>query len=281
MAGEKDKNTKLTDIAVTHISLVKAGANGKSIIYKSSDKEPSFTRQIEIKKSDDEKGIVYGIVYAPDQIDTDGEYTDSDEIIKAAYAFMKARNTTNVDQQHDFNNVDAFVAESWIVKANDSVFPDEPVGAWAVAIQLESDELKKGVKNGEIAGISMAGTAVKKEVEEPAVVKADTKSFSMDDVIEMFKKVFSRTSVSIDGYVYNDDANVIKSKEGDETLKKDEIEKTIKDEIEKAVKPLTDENKTLKKENAELKDQLKKSKQDDVPPAAKEVKKEDEIKGIL
>lgn len=270
---------KLSNIAITHISLVKAGANKKSIIYKSSEKEPEYNKEISFKKSDDEKGVVYGIVYAPEQVDTDGDFTSADEIIKAAYSFMKERNTTNVDKQHSFENVEAFVAESWIVKENDSVFPDEPVGSWAVAIKLESDELKKAVKDGDIAGLSMAGTAIKKEEKEPTQ-KADAKTFSLNDLIETFKSVFSSTYVNISGSAYSD---VNKSKQGDEKpMAKEEIKEALKEAVEPLKKEIDDlktKNETLEKSNQELQDTLKKSKQDNNPAVIN--KETNPIKGIM
>lgn len=271
---------RLSNIAITHISLVKAGANKKSIIYKSSDKEPEYNKEISFKKSDDEKGIVYGIVYAPEQKDTDGDFASSDEIIKAAYSFMKERNTTNVDKQHSFENVEAFVAESWIVKENDSVFPAEPVGSWAVAIKLESDELKKAVKDGDIAGLSMAGTAIKKE-EKDITLKADAKTFSLNDLVDAFKSMFSSTYVNISGNAYSD---VNKSKQGDEKpMAKEEIEKVLKeavDPLKKQIDDLETENETLKKSNQELQDTLKKSKQDN-NPKEQNIQKENSTKGIM
>ena len=237
---------RLSEIGVTHISLVKAGANQKTIIYKSSDKDPVYTKNILFKKSDEEKGVVYGIVYSPEQTDTDGDIASADEILKAAYAFMKNKNTTNVDKQHSFKSEDAFVAESWIVKAGDTVFPNEPEGSWAVAIKLESEELKKSVKDGEIAGLSMAGTAIKKE-EKPD----DGKNFSLADLSEMIKKIFKQNE----------------PKQGEE-LKKEEIEKALKDAVEpfeKQVKDLNEKVESLEKSNKEYEEALKKSKQDNNP----------------
>jgi len=275
---------KLSNIAITHISLVKAGANKKSIIYKSADGVPPYARDIKIKKSDDEQGIIYGIVYAPNEVDTDGDYTDVDEILKASYAFMKSRFTNNVDKDHSFEVEKAFVAESWIVKENDSIFPDEPVGSWAVGIKLEDEELKKGVKDGDIAGISMAGTATKTEEENPTVEKADEKNYSMNDFISMFKKLFGRTSFEISGSVYNDQANVHKSNEGeDKEMTPEEFEAALT----KAMKPLTDqlgEMKTkveaLEKSDKETKEALKKSKQNGDVKIEKE-ETESETGGIL
>ncbi|PLY06778.1 MAG: hypothetical protein C0625_08010 [Arcobacter sp.] len=271
----------LTDINITHISLVKAGANKKEIIYKSSANDPLHSVTIDIKKSDEEKGIIYGIVYAPNSVDTDDEYTTADEIVKAAYGFMKSKNTANVDKDHSFENEKAFVAESWIIKENDAVFPDEPIGSWAVAIKLEDEELKKGVKDGDIAGISMAGTATKVQDIDDSVNKAIDK-ITVTDLVEALKKVFGYVGFSVNaGY----DKQIDKSKkEGDsEDMSPEEFQAAL----EKAMEPLTtkiegleEKVETLEKSNNETKEALKKSKQND-NPAGVPVEKEDSIGGIL
>lgn len=269
---------KLSNIAITHISLVKAGANKKEIIYKSSDKTPDYEKEIVIKASDEE-GVVYGIVYAPDEVDTDGDYTDVDEIKKAAYAFMKSKNTGNVDKDHSFEDEDAFIAQSWILKENDPLFPDEPAGSWAVAIQLEDEELIKAVKDGDIAGISMAGTA-NKEDDDPEVTKADDKNVALTDLVDALKKVMGYVSFSVHGGY---DKQIDKSKDEEQELKQEDIVAAVKTATEPLVKQVEDlqtKVTTLEKSNDETKEALKKSKQDDgVPPS--EVEKEDGIGGIL
>lgn len=134
---------RLKDIKITHISLVKEGANGKSFIYKGED---GYFCNVQIAKSDEEKGVVYGIVYSPDEIDSQGDSATKEEIEKAAFLFMKNLNINNVDKNHDFKPVGAFVCESWIVKSGDPLFGEEKVGSWAVGIKLESDDLKTAVK---------------------------------------------------------------------------------------------------------------------------------------
>lgn len=268
----------LTGINITHISLVKSGANKKEIIYKSSDKTPEYVKQILIKKSDDEEGVVYGIVYAPNEVDTDDEYTNADEIKKAAYSFMKNKNTANVDKDHTFDIEKAFVAQSWIIKANDAVFPDEPEGSWAVAIQLEDEELIKAVKDGEIAGISMAGTATKEEV-KPEIKKADEMSFSLNDMLSAFKNIFSSTSVDIRGHVYNDQVN----KSQGEDLTPEQLQEAVKTAVEpmqKSIENLNTKVEALEKSNTETKEALKKSKQSDDPTKVV-IEKENNEEGIL
>lgn len=148
----------LKNIKVDFISLVKKGANQKTVLLKSKDAStPVFDKVIDIKKN--VEGVVYGIVYSPGQVDAQGDCSDAAEIKKAAYAFMKTLNLHNIDKNHDFNQVPAFVAENWILRKGDPVFPDEPEGSWAVGIKLEDENLIKEVQKGEITGISMAGAA--------------------------------------------------------------------------------------------------------------------------
>lgn len=161
----------LKDIQISFISLVAKGANNKTIIWKSSEKEsPVFEKPIEIKKIDNEKRIVYGIVYSPGEVDSQGDVVNNPiEIENAAYAFMQARNTTNVDKQHDFDPDEGFVAESWITKENDPLFADQPIGSWAVGIKVLKEDTWIAVKSGEITGLSMAGVAHAEDVAKAAM----------------------------------------------------------------------------------------------------------------
>lgn len=151
----------LKNIRVDFISLVRKGANKKTILWKSGDDEPPRSWDVSLSKFDDEKRLVYGIVYSPGEVDSQGDHTDAKQIEKAAHLFMKGSKTgQGVDKDHSFQAEEgAFVAESWIVKKGDSVFPDEPAGSWAVAIKVEDDELWSAVKKGEIGGLSMGGVA--------------------------------------------------------------------------------------------------------------------------
>jgi hypothetical protein len=118
---------------VDFLSLVSKGANGKRIVWKWGGKKPEGLEVFEtpLKKitKSEEKRMVYGIVYSPDEVDSQGEYASRAEIEKAAYGFMKGLRLLNVDAQHDFDPKAAFVAESWITKGTDALFPDEPEGS--------------------------------------------------------------------------------------------------------------------------------------------------------
>lgn len=156
---------ELRDMKVDFISLVSKGANGKRIIWKAGNERPegadAFETPLRKLVKSDEKRVVYGIVYGPGQVDSQGEYAERGEIEKAAYGFMKGLRLLNVDAQHDFDPRAAFVAESWITKGADPLFPEEPEGSWAVGIRVEDEALWASVKKGELAGLSMAGYAAK------------------------------------------------------------------------------------------------------------------------
>lgn len=239
---------KLVNMDITHISLVRAGANKKDIIYKSKNKNPTIEHQFNISKTSLEKGIVYGIVYAPNEVDTDGDFTTVEEIEKAAYSFMKNLRLKNVDMNHTFVNEDAYVCESWIIRNNDELFSNEPIGSWAVGIKLESESLKDSVKNGEIQGISMAGLAGQTE---------DIKVESMKSLKEVVSNLFTKTEQKGDNKMSEELKNYL-----------EELNNTVAegfDKLGKEIENLKKKNDNLEKENKEFSAYIKKSRQDNMP----------------
>lgn len=156
----------LKNIDVYFISIVDKGANNKTIIYKSASPgvDQNLNKEFSIKKFDDEKGIVYGIVYSPGEVDSQGDVATADEIEKAAYNFLKNLRNRNIDKQHNQVADEGYVGESWITKENDSLFPDDPVGSWAVGIKITNEKTKEGIRKGELSGLSMAGYALREDV---------------------------------------------------------------------------------------------------------------------
>ncbi|RPE72528.1 putative serine protease XkdF [Tibeticola sediminis] len=146
---------KLADLDVQFISLVKRPANGRRVILRGV----SGAHEFAIRKADARLKRVYGIVYAPDSVDSQGDWTDAETIRKAADAWMLSGRASNVDREHDFSFLPAFVAESWLVRSGDPFFPDEKEGAWAVGIQVTDAALWDAIEAGEVEGLSLAGTA--------------------------------------------------------------------------------------------------------------------------
>lgn len=147
---------KLADLSVEFISLVKRPANGRRVILRGAD---SRGREFPIAKADAKLHRVYGVVYAPDSVDAQGDWTDAETIRKAADRWMQEGRAPYVDQEHQFQPVPAFVAESWLVRKGDPLFPDEKEGAWAVGIQVLDAALWDAIEAGEVEGLSLAGTA--------------------------------------------------------------------------------------------------------------------------
>jgi hypothetical protein len=215
----------LKNVQVSFISLVKEGANKKQIIWKSAEgnENPTFSKDIAIAKTDEEKQMVFGIVYSPDEVDTQGDIMTAPEIEKMAYTFMKEGRTQQVDRQHDFQPDEGFIAESWIVKENDPYFSE--IGSWAVGIKVEDRGTWELIKSGEITGISMAGSAETEELEKSNILT------ELKTVVQELSKALKLTKAE------------------DDTLTIEQVQEAI----EKAIKPLNDKIAELETANTELK----------------------------
>lgn len=156
---------QLKDLSVQFISLVKTPATGKGLTLKSA-KAGKRPQTFTIAKTDDERMVAYGVVYAPDQEDSHGDTADAKTIRRAAYEFMREQRGQNIDTEHSFNPEVAYVAESWLVRSGDEYFADEPTGSWAVGIQIGDPDIWAQLKSGELTGLSLAGIA-RVEPDEP------------------------------------------------------------------------------------------------------------------
>ena len=160
---------RIEDLSVAFISLVEAPANQRSLLVKSAAQgQTVFERQVVITKQDAARRMAYGLVLVPDEVDDWKDTISKEEIEKAAYAFMRSGATTQIDADHDREAAKGFVAESWIVREGDSLFPEEPPGAWAVGVKVIDDEVWSRVESGELTGFSVMGLARREPVEENA-----------------------------------------------------------------------------------------------------------------
>lgn len=106
------------------------------------------------------KRIVIGVVYAPDTMDTDGEFMSEEDIESMAYAFVKTGKVNNIDVGHNFRESGCQVVESFVARKGD---PDFKAGSWCLGVHVIPDDLWADVLSGELNGFSFAGP-VKKEV---------------------------------------------------------------------------------------------------------------------
>lgn len=107
-------------------------------------------------KSED-RMLCGGIVYEPDTVDLQGDWTTAEEIWKALETF--SLNGHRLGFEHD-GDADAVVVESFqaerpTYKGGEVI----PAGAWYLCVKVLDEELWAKVKAGEINSFSMAGRA--------------------------------------------------------------------------------------------------------------------------
>ncbi len=177
---------KLTDLSVSFLSLVKTPATGKGLTLKAAEGQRPAAFDLVVKNDDMMRA--YGVVYAPDQEDAHGDTADADTIRRASTEFMREGRLKNIDTEHSFTSEMAFVAESWLVRKGDTLFPDEPEGAWAVGIQIGDPDLWKQLKSGELTGISLAGIArMEPEPDDPAHPRYTEKDAEVSLIARLIK----------------------------------------------------------------------------------------------
>jgi cation transport regulator ChaB len=121
--------------------------------------------QVRILKYDEDEfqGYCYGVVLEPGEIDTQQDIIGVDEIRKAAHSFL--RHGAKLDLQHmeDISADDATSAESYLAPVDfDCGGEIIKEGSWVLVVKLHSNELRKGVREGDITGYSIKGTGYRK-----------------------------------------------------------------------------------------------------------------------
>lgn len=170
MEARKAKR-RISRLAVHFISFVGRAANRRSLLLKSVQEagEEVVDRAFDIIQKDEARRMAYGIVYAPDEIDTEGDTMTREEIEKAAYGFMEKRRTTSIDADHDGEAGRGYVAESWIIRAGDPLFVHEPAGAWAIGVRVTDEPTWQRILKGELTGLSLAGVGRVEEINKVCV----------------------------------------------------------------------------------------------------------------
>ena len=129
----------------------------------SLDAVERITRDCRIIKSESmlKRGLVYGIVYEPDVVDSHGDSASKSEIERAAHDFLP-RAMTNVD--HEDNSPDVDVVESYLAPCDFVVKGSKEFvreGSWVLVTRVNDGDLKKDVATGKITGYSLEGRALK------------------------------------------------------------------------------------------------------------------------
>jgi len=177
---------ELLDVVVEFVSYVDKAANKrKFILTKSAEGYDGiqFEKPVTlITKSRDPQKLVYGIVYEPNVVDSQGDLMSEAAIEKAAHKFLS--DFRQIDQQHNFSEGAGVPVESYIMPA-DGTIGNQFIkkGTW-ILVTKASDEVWEKIQDGTYTGYSLAGRA--KETRE---VEKTKKSF-----VQMVKDFFGSAS---------------------------------------------------------------------------------------
>ena len=115
-----------------------------------------------ISKIDKKQQIVGGVVYEPDEVDTQGDYTTAKEIEKAQIRFMEkyATDTKRARISHKGKKLFFPIIESFI-PAHDTMKGDKQIkaGSWWLEMKITNPEIWKLIEDGTLTGFSMGGRA--------------------------------------------------------------------------------------------------------------------------
>jgi len=124
---------------------------------------------VEIVKADDEKHIIYGVVYAPNKTDTQHDQMTEAEIEKMAHGFLIRSMTIDRQHQEELPAEKATPVESYIAPVDMNIGGKAIMkGSWVLATWVPDDELWAEVKAKKINAYSFRGWA-KRQPMQPAV----------------------------------------------------------------------------------------------------------------
>jgi len=159
---KKEKGVPCSSLICSECDVKLTGTNEKKKETKKFTKQMT-NKYVPIVKLNDEKHLVYGVVYGPDEVDSQGEYATAEEIEKACHIFVKDYLEMNVEhRQHANPNlipVEIFIAPI------DFKWGDLTVrkGSWCLVTKVLDERVWKLVKAGELTGYSMEGEAMRAE----------------------------------------------------------------------------------------------------------------------
>lgn len=264
---------RLKRIWVDFISLVDHGANRKTIIWKSigngENSGTAIDHTFKILKVDNEKRMVFGLVYSPDEVDTFGDTASAEVIEEAAHRFMLEKKQDNVDKMHNENPEHGIVVETYIVLAENSMFPDDE-GAWAVGIKIQNEKTWEAIKRGDIGGLSMGAKALVEDIEK-AQQEAEMKVEDVvKGVVDELRKAFVEfkwmgtvnenpettgpssikddlSSLLKEVKTSEDAATIVKAMEGFTGSALDEVKELLKEHLPDPVEPKVDKPEDIAK----------------------------------
>ena len=169
--NNKNIKRKLSDVTVVAVSVVKSPANKKGLLFaKSEDGSSNVEFNTEfIGDINNPERILYGIVYEPDTVDSQGDFMDAASIKKSAEDYLAHYRA--IDTEHNMLAGVGTVVQSYIAPQDlEIVGKSVKAGSWIMAVKV-NDETWNQYVSGEITGFSMFGMA--RVVEEIEVKKSE------------------------------------------------------------------------------------------------------------
>lgn len=145
-------------------------------------------------KADEEHQVVYGVVYAPNIVDTDWETMTADEVQDMAWRFLATQEPDNIDLQHNLKKSGCYVVESFLARPGD---PDFPEGSWVLGVKCP-DDIWEQVKNGTFNGFSLYGTVTKYPVTALLEVAKQITGFTESSTVDILPKHEHTFIVNVD-----------------------------------------------------------------------------------
>lgn len=104
-----------------------------------------------IRRTDADRRIVYSEVYAPNTLDTYGEFMLPEHVEEMAHKFLRLQLDGVIDTNHDNEPNGSYPIESWVARSGD---PDFTEGAWVMGVKVPEDDVWNKIVRGEINGFS-------------------------------------------------------------------------------------------------------------------------------
>jgi hypothetical protein len=164
--------------------------------------EPSSSaasQLVKITRTNEERKVVYGMVYEPNVLDTWGEMMLAADIETMAHRFMRdVVLADSIDKGHNEKPTGCYPIESFIARAGD---PDYPEGSWVLGVKITDDNTWAEIKRGDLNGFSFQCMVRKL----PAIVEVEVPIFdvgqteAVDDHQHLFYVEYDNDGVAVRG----------------------------------------------------------------------------------
>lgn len=105
-----------------------------------------------IRRTDADRRIVFAEVYAPNTLDTYGEFMLPEHVEEMAHKFLRLDLDSVIDTNHDNVPNGSYPIESYVCQRDDD--PDFTRGAWVMGVKVPDENVWQAVVRGDLNGFS-------------------------------------------------------------------------------------------------------------------------------